>query len=158
LLGADTDSPIPGASGALVRLLFFTSHDDLVHGMASNAGGVADNDRNAARPVASRQLINEIYRMSGLTWQQISRALGVSNRSVLLWARGGKISGRNLELLAEFERLVASTPAETPEERRVSLLASHGASASRLTSFMKENLATGNAVNSPSATPAELLG
>jgi len=61
---------------------------------------------------------------SGLTWDQFRRLFGVSQRSVHLWASGGRMSARNEERLAYIEQVVSALGFATPEQRRDSLLTS----------------------------------
>jgi DNA-binding XRE family transcriptional regulator len=141
-------------SGSFWSLLYFTDHDELVRAISdSNAPADASVELRS-----SQALIEEVYSLSGLTWDQIARTLGVSKRSVLLWAKGAKVSGRNLELLGEFAQLISALPARTPNERRVRLLTSENGRPSALSSWIKQHFAGRPAINSPSASPAELLG
>ncbi|MCY4193818.1 MAG: hypothetical protein OXF04_05925 [bacterium] len=59
---------------------------------------------------------------SGLTWDQFRRLFGVSQRSVHLWASGGRMSTRNEERLAYIEQVVSALGFATPEQRRERLL------------------------------------
>ncbi|PSB59374.1 transglycosylase domain-containing protein [Chamaesiphon polymorphus] len=54
----------------------------------------------AALPVKStQQAINELRKLSGLTWEQLATLFGVSRRSVHFWASGEPLSSANEEKL-----------------------------------------------------------
>lgn len=61
--------------------------------------------------------INWLHEESGLTWDQLSRALGVSRRSVHLWASGRKLSASNLERLTQVYGVVRELPWSTSSDR-----------------------------------------
>lgn len=50
--------------------------------------------------------IQELRRLTGLTWDQVASVFGVTRRSVFLWARGKSMSAENEELLARLLGLV----------------------------------------------------
>lgn len=65
--------------------------------------------------------VKALHDESGLTWEQIGRLFGVSRRAVHLWAAGGRVNARHLELLATIQSAIRSLPASSPEERRLLL-------------------------------------
>lgn len=71
-----------------------------------------------------------IHHVSGLTWEQLARLLGVSRRTVHSWASGGRVAAVNLERLATVTALLESRSTLTPDENRVWLLSPQGANAS----------------------------
>lgn len=75
------------------------------------------------KPAAATR-VRRVKDDSGLTWDQFRRLFGVSQRSVHLWASGGRMSARNEERLAYIEQVVSALGFATPEQRRDSLLMS----------------------------------
>lgn len=67
------------------------------------------------------ELVRIVHSESGLTWEQLGRLMGVSRRSVHLWANGGRMSAGNEERLRNFAALVGRIPG-SPEQRRAHLL------------------------------------
>ncbi|MCI1650242.1 helix-turn-helix transcriptional regulator [Bifidobacterium tibiigranuli] len=69
-------------------------------------------------------LIREVQERSGLTGQQLAKVLGVSRRTLYLWANGGTMSAAHSESLAKFDALVREYDAEDPSATRLALLRS----------------------------------
>ncbi|MCH4190403.1 MAG: helix-turn-helix domain-containing protein [Bifidobacterium tibiigranuli] len=69
-------------------------------------------------------LIREVQERSGLTYQQLAKALGVSRRTLYLWANGGTMSAAHSESLARFDALVREHDAGEPSATRLALLRS----------------------------------
>lgn len=63
-------------------------------------------------------------RESGLTWDQLRRLFGVSERSMHLWAGGARMNARNVERLAYLEQVVHALGASNAEQRREALVSS----------------------------------
>ena len=70
----------------------------------------------------SAQLIKELRTVTDFTWDQLSKLLGVSRRSVHLWAAGGRMAAVNEEAVARLLKEVAALPTADLAERRVQLL------------------------------------
>lgn len=73
-----------------------------------------------SRTPASR--VSAAKRRSGLTWDQMSRAFGVSMRAAQGWAAGDRMATRNLERLARIELLLEQHGTAPPDRVRVALL------------------------------------
>lgn len=71
----------------------------------------------------SAHLVKELRNATGFTWEQLSKLLGVSRRSVHLWAAGGRMAAANEEAVARLLVEVAALPSHDPAGRRVQLLA-----------------------------------
>ena len=63
-----------------------------------------EDDDHPLAPTAQR--VRRLHDQSGLTWQQLARALGVSRRSIHAWAAGGRINARNMERLGRVEGVI----------------------------------------------------
>ena len=68
------------------------------------------------------QLVRDLHRDSGLTWDQLAQFFGVSRRALHHWAAGGNLTGRNYHILTVLSRRISDLRASTPQERRVLLL------------------------------------
>jgi hypothetical protein len=64
-----------------------------------------------------------VKEVSGLTWEQLGKVLGVSRRSVHLWANGGRMNESNAAVLRAFSAAVNRIPGNSPDEKRSGLLA-----------------------------------
>lgn len=69
------------------------------------------------------ELVQELHRMSGLTWQQLAHLFGVSRRALHAWAAGGRMNAFHAERLSELARLINDLPGEKPEQKRAALFA-----------------------------------
>lgn len=69
-------------------------------------------------------IVTWLHEQSGLTWDQLGRALGVSRRAIHLWARGGRMNSTNAENLNSLVGIVRELPGTSPAANRAALLAS----------------------------------
>jgi transcriptional regulator with XRE-family HTH domain len=64
---------------------------------------------SASVSVSAKESIQEIKRLSGLTWEELGKVFGVSRRSVHNWAMGERLTAENAEkirqVLANLHRL-----------------------------------------------------
>lgn len=111
-----------------------------------------------ASELQSATLVKKIHDESGLTWDQLSKALGVSRRSVHLWASGGRINGRHMELLSELARMVRNAPVTTPAAVRSWLLVSKSGQPSPLEAFKAQHKRGETTVSGVGYTASQLLG
>jgi transcriptional regulator with XRE-family HTH domain len=79
-----------------------------------------DRDSHPTPELSER--VRRLHDMSGLTWDQLARAFGVSRRAVHSWAGGGRLNARNAERLEQVEQVVSDYQAENPESTRDRLL------------------------------------
>jgi transcriptional regulator with XRE-family HTH domain len=66
----------------------------------------------------NRERVKELYARSGLTWDQLGKAFGVSRRAVHHWATGGKLSSSNAATLAELSAFIGARPDLAPAQMR----------------------------------------
>lgn len=78
------------------------------YALSSNVAG-ARNTADAIRRLRER---------SGLTWDEIGKAFGVSRRAVHQWANGGRMNSKNVERLGEIVALIDDIPAQTSADVR----------------------------------------
>lgn len=78
---------------------------------------------NAASGRTTAEAIRGLRERSGLTWDEIGKAFGVSRRAVHQWANGGRMNSKNVERLSEIVALIDTIPTQTPEEVRSRLVA-----------------------------------
>lgn len=104
------------------------------------------------------ELIRDLHDGSGLTWEQLSKILGVSRRSVHLWASGGRMNARHIELATELASLVRNAPVEEPERVRTWLLAANAGGLSPVEEFKADHRRPAAAVNGVGYTASQLIG
>jgi hypothetical protein len=69
--------------------------------------------------------INELKKLSGLTWEQIAKIFNVSRRSIHFWASGKKLSPFNTECLNRFVMTLRYIDRGSADVNRSLLLESH---------------------------------
>ncbi|MCS0638920.1 hypothetical protein NX801_25375 [Streptomyces sp. LP05-1] len=109
-------------------------------------------------PLEIADVVRVIHDESGFTWEQLSRAFGVSRRSMHLWASGARINARHSEMLMHFAELVRSTPVKSPEQVRSWFHASKPGVGSPLEVFQARYRKGAAPVQSVGYTPSQLLG
>ena len=77
------------------------------------------------KPLAASR-VRRLKNQSGLTWDQLRRLFGVSERSMHLWAGGARMNARNAERLAYLEQVVHVLGAKDADQSREALLSSLG--------------------------------
>lgn len=93
---------------------------------------------------------------SGLTWEQLGKAFGVSRRAVHLWANGGRMNESNATTLRELAAQVRKLGSTSPEDARARLLAIGPEGRSVIDEF-RIRAASGDSLGAPFA-PDELVG
>jgi len=93
-----------------------------------------------------------------LTWEQLGRLLGVSRRAVHLWAAGGRVNSRHLELLAQLRGIVDNLPAENASQRRMLIFQARQAEPSIFDTFLRQHTGEEGVVAGTPFSPDQLLG
>ncbi len=75
------------------------------------------------KPIAAER-VRRLKSESGLTWDQLRRLFGVSERSMHLWASGARMNARNAERLTFLEQVVHALGAKNADECREALVSS----------------------------------
>lgn len=109
-------------------------------------------------PLTSAEMVLEIHDRSGLTWEQIARALGVSKRAALMWARGAQVSAANLDNLSSLRAVVNEFAGMTVDETRMRLVTSNDASVSPLATWVESRVERASKPNAPTLNAAALMG
>jgi transcriptional regulator with XRE-family HTH domain len=86
-------------------------------------------------PVDFATAVQDLRHRSGLTWQELADALGVSRRAVHHWATGGRVSAAHARLIEDLAALVDETTAPSPVVTRERLLAPRPSGPSLLAAF-----------------------
>lgn len=86
--------------------------------------------------------IQDVRRHSGLTWQELADALGVSRRAVHHWAVGERVSARHAQLINELAALVGEYEGVAPETVRAQLLTPTRTGQSPLSAFRARSMPT----------------
>jgi transcriptional regulator with XRE-family HTH domain len=102
--------------------------------------------------------IRWLHEASGLTWEQLGRAFGVSRRAVHMWANGARMNSANAESLYELVALVRQFPGAAPEERRAVLLAPGADGRSIMDRLRARHAPDARDVSGMPFRPDELLG
>lgn len=108
---------------APVGILEIDSGDIWDHG-----NGVVIDHQHSSEPVQHEpdadipSLIHKIRRLTGFTWEQVAKLVGVSRRAVHLWLSGGRIGDRNYEKLGKILALIEQIDRGNAEENRTLLL------------------------------------
>jgi transcriptional regulator with XRE-family HTH domain len=89
--------------------------------LRASRGGLTLVARRQSEPLTPQEMVRWLYAESGLTWDQLSRILGVSRRSVHAWANGQRVSGANLERLSQVHVSIKRIDADSPIARRHTL-------------------------------------
>lgn len=63
---------------------------------------------------AAKDLVVSLHERSGLTWEQLAQVLGVSRRSLHLWAKGARVSKEHYHAMEQFDELL--TKVNVPPE------------------------------------------
>ncbi len=88
--------------------------------------------------------VRRIRASSGLTWDELGRALGVSRRAVHAWANGGRLNQVHAARLGALAELVEGLGEETPERARAALYAPGPGGLSPYQLFIRSFAAQGN--------------
>jgi transcriptional regulator with XRE-family HTH domain len=83
--------------------------------------------------------VRELRRRSGLTWQELADALGVSRRAVHLWVNGGGVSTWHIRMIDHLTGLVSELAADDPAVTRERLLAPQPSGFSLLAEFRESS-------------------
>lgn len=108
--------------------------------------------------IGSAALVKNLHDRSGLTWDQLSKALGVSRRSLHLWASGGRMNARHIELVTEFAGIVRNAPTRGRDAVRTWLLTSDAGAPSPLEAFKASHSRGEAPVFGVGYTASQLIG
>ena len=108
-------------------------------------------------PRTTATMVQQLHTKSGLTWEQVGRLLGVSRQAVHLWARGGRVNNRHIELLAQLGSIVDDLPAGDPAGRRTLLFAPRQGVPSIFDGFLRRLASAEGVVSGTPFAPHELL-
>lgn len=117
-----------------------------------------------ARPVqaapaqSTATIVRDLHTKSGLTWEQLGRLLGVSRRAVHLWAAGGRVNSRHLELLAQLRGIIDNLPAGNAFQRRTLIFQARQAEPSIFDAFLRQHASEEGVVAGTPFSPDQLLG
>ncbi len=84
-------------------------------------------------------MVRHLQQQSGLTWNELARALGVSRRAVYHWAAGRRLSEHHARRVEELATLISSIGAVTPEQTRAALVSPSPDGPSQLSRFEEES-------------------
>lgn len=93
------------------------------------------------RPRSDSELVASLHDRSGLTWEQLARAIGVSRRSLHMQAAGSTVTYAHRRVMERFDLLVTSI-GMTPAETWVKLLEQRPGGGSLLDDFRRDCFVT----------------
>jgi transcriptional regulator with XRE-family HTH domain len=90
----------------------------------ADTGWTSGAQRQPKRPTSELALaVRRLKERSGLSWQQLADAFGVSRRAVHFWSNGGNMTAPNVGRLRSLEREVTAIDTGDPKAMRAALLA-----------------------------------
>lgn len=89
-----------------------------------SSSGVPDSAGARAVEKSVRDRVALLKEESGLTADQLGRALGVTRRSIHNWVSGSPIADKHVPRIVDLYEITFGLPAETADERRALLLES----------------------------------
>jgi DNA-binding transcriptional regulator YiaG len=112
---------LPGTTSAVstIRDTTFVSA-----GQPTGIGGFAADTRLAAAQVeisTTAEAVKRLHARSGLTWDELARAFGVSRRTVHAWASGTRLNQAHAARLSVVARVIDGLAAKNPEQTRAAL-------------------------------------
>jgi len=126
--------------------------------LADQYSAVAVQVQQAPIRQSTDEIVRSIHDESGFTWEQLARFLGVSRRSVHMWASGGRVNARHIEMISDLARLVHQAPGLTPDERRTWLFSGEHGGETRIEAFLARHRKARTPVTGSGYTAGELLG
>lgn len=84
-------------------------------------------------------MVRQLQQRSGLTWNELARALGVSRRAVHHWSAGQRLSERHARRVEQLASEIARIGATTPDATRAALVSPGNDGRSLLSRFEDES-------------------
>ncbi len=128
---------------------------DLPTGIGGFSAGVGEPAERTVAP-ATAGAIQHLRARSGLTWDEIARAFGVSRRTAHAWASGSKLNQEHSARLSVLARAVDRLDAGSPELTRAAFHAPGSIGLSPYQSLIRSLAQPGN--RREGFAPWELLG
>lgn len=138
-------APVLLAAASLGTGATFVSSHDAILAMQQNlivsgtSSGVAIAQLVGHTGVDYGTMVRDLQRRSGLTWNELARALGVSRRVVHHWAAGQRPSERHARRIEQLATLISSIGALSPDHTRARLIAPGFDGRSQLSVFEEES-------------------
>ena len=96
----------------------------VVTGIPTGNGGFTAGNHLAyetTKTLATAGAVRELRARSGLTWDELARAFGVSRRTVHAWANGTRLNQAHATRLSTTAELIDGLPQGNPERARAAL-------------------------------------
>lgn len=103
------------------------------------------------------ELIRSLRERSGLTWELLARALGVSRRSLHMWAAGATVTAAHRAVMERFERLLDGHGPSSPADTRAWLFDRGANGEAPIDSFRASRDGGKREINGPVLTASEML-
>lgn len=103
-----------------------TAADDIPFDFLFADASLSEDRGDVQEEIRISERVKRLRDRSGLTWQQLARAFGVTRRAVHAWATGQPMSTSNVERLERIEALIEEHDMGEPHETRARLLSRAG--------------------------------
>jgi transcriptional regulator with XRE-family HTH domain len=110
----------------IVGVMLFAFGTSSAYGAAIESGNYGHYRRGTSTGVfaaiSAASAISELRRLTGFTWEQLARLVGVSRRSLHFWANGKEMAAANEERLWRILAVVRTVDCGSPAANRAWLL------------------------------------
>jgi transcriptional regulator with XRE-family HTH domain len=120
MLGSLRAQLIAGGTSAL------SAPNDAPLSFLAEAAGTSVWVGTVSAPESAPVVLDELKDMTGLTWDQLARVMGVSRRSIHLWLNGRPLSAEKEERLHEIAHVVRTLAGKSQIETRTRMLDKSG--------------------------------
>lgn len=103
------------------------------------------------------ELIIDLHSRSGLTWESLAKALGVSRRSLHMWASGTTVTAAHRAVMERFESLLDSFGKISPADAKLRLLERSAGEPALIDQFRMKRDGGKRVINGPVLSAAEML-
>ena len=103
------------------------------------------------------ELVRSLRERSGLTWELLARVLGVSRRSLHMWAAGATVNAAHRAVMERFERLLDGHGTSSPADTRAWLFEREASGRAPIDSFRASRDGGKREINGPVLTASEML-
>lgn len=95
---------------------------DVLSPPPQTSSGLSMSQAPAEQSESTARAINELHRLTGLTWEQLAEVFQVARRSLHFWASGKPLNGRNEERLRRVLAVIRTTDRGSTSQNRAMLL------------------------------------
>lgn len=153
------------SAGAVTQVSAFGSiQSPIIVAAGGGVGAAKKPQRNSPTTVlphvpsrSDKDVVTWVKEHSGLTWEQLAKAFGVSRRAVHLWASGGHMNAQNAEVLRDLEATIRATGEQDPARVRAALTTKQSNGFSPLEQLRLQATSDADQISRTPHRPIELL-